>query len=116
MDTELRQHLEAMESRLNGHIDARTEPLDARMEQFDSRMGQFDSRMEQMENRLVEKVRVMQTALRRGFADFSEAHNIRLRKVEADQSNLDASLSGRMAVLEGRLLQIEMRLGGAGRN
>jgi hypothetical protein len=116
MDTELRQHLEAMESRLNGHIDARTGPLDARMGQLDSRMEQFDSRMDQMENRLTVKMRDMQTELLRGFASFSEGQNIRLRKLEADQSNLDASLSGRMAVLEGRLLQIEMRLGGAGRN
>ena len=56
-----------------------------------------------IENRLVEKMRDMQTELLRGFAAFSEAQTIRLRKVEADQSNLDAALSGRVAVLEKRL-------------
>ncbi len=66
-----------------------------------------------MEDRLVEKMRDMQTELLRGFAAFSEAQTIRLRKVEADQSNLDAALSGRVAVLERRLLEIELRLGRA---
>ena len=95
MDSELKQYLEAMETRLTGHVNAR---------------------VEQSEHRLVEKMRDMQTELLRGFAGFSEGQNIRIRKVEADQSNLDAALSGRVAVLEKRLLEIEMRLGGAGRN
>jgi hypothetical protein len=90
MDSELKQYLEAMEAR----IDQR-----------------FDAKLDAMEHRLVEKMRDMQTELLRGFASFSEAQTIRLRKVEADQSNLDAALSGRVNVLEGRLLQIELRLG-----
>jgi len=56
-------------------------------------------------------MRDMQTELLRGFAAFSEGQTIRLRKVEADQSNLDAALSGRVNVLERRLLEIELRLG-----
>ena len=57
-------------------------------------------------------MRDMQTELLR-FEVFSAAQTFRLRKVEADQSNLDASISGRVEVLEKRLLQIEQRLGGA---
>jgi len=64
-------------------------------------------------DRLTEAMRDMQSELLRGFAAFSEAQTIRLRKVEADQSNLDAALSGRVAVLEKRLLEIELRLGRA---
>jgi hypothetical protein len=86
MENELKEYLEAMETRL-------------------------DARFEQMETNLVEKMRDMQTELLRGFAAFSESQIIRLRKVEADQSNLDAALSGRVAVLERRLLEIELRLG-----
>jgi hypothetical protein len=67
--------------------------------------------LESMETRLVEKMRDMQTELLRGFAAFSEAHTIRLRKVEVDQSNLDASMTGRMNVIERRLREIELRLG-----
>jgi hypothetical protein len=60
---------------------------------------------------LIEKMRDMQTELLRGFEAFSAGQTIRLRKVEADQSNLDASLRGRVDILESRLTQIEMRLG-----
>lgn len=67
-----------------------------------------------MEDRLVEKMRDMQSELLRGFATFNEAQTLRLRKVEADQSNLDFALSGRVNVLEKRLLEIEIRLGKVG--
>ena len=68
---------------------------------------------ERLTDRLTEAMRDMQSELLRGFAAFSEAQTIRLRKVEADQSNLDTALSGRVAVLEKRLLEIELRLGRA---
>ena len=68
---------------------------------------------ERLTDRLTEAMRDMQSELLRGFAAFSEGQTIRLRKVEADQSNLDAALSGRVAVLERRLLEIELRLGRA---
>jgi hypothetical protein len=64
-----------------------------------------------MEARLVEKMRDMQTELLRGFEAFSSGQTIRLRKVEADQSNLDTALRGRVDILESRLSQIELRLG-----
>ena len=61
--------------------------------------------------KLTEAMRDMQTDLLRGFTAFSEGQTIRLRKVQADQSNLDAALSARVNVLEKRLLEIELRLG-----
>jgi hypothetical protein len=67
--------------------------------------------LEGMENRLVEKMRGMQTELLRGFEAFSGGQTIRLRKIEADQSNLDTSLRGRVDIVEARLAQIEVRLG-----
>ena len=54
----------------------------------------------------------MQTELVRAFEGFAAGQNIRLRKVEADQSNLDTALSSRVAIVEGRLHEIELRLGG----
>ena len=86
MDADLKQHLEAMEGRLN-------------------------TKFEGLENGLVERMRDMQTELLRGFAAFSEGQTFRVRKVEADQSNLDAALSGRVNVVEARLPQIELRQG-----
>jgi len=94
MDADLKQYLEAMEGRLNEHVNTR-----------------LKSGLGGLENTLVEKMRDMQTELLRGFAAFSEGQTFRLRKVEADQSNLDAALSGRVNVVEARLRQIELRQG-----
>ena len=97
MDEELKTYLTDMEQRL---VEKQADMENRLVE------GQTD-----MENRLVEKMRDMQTELLRGFESFSVAQDIRLRKVEADQSNLDTSLRGRVDVLESRLMQIELRLG-----
>jgi len=59
---------------------------------------------------LVERMRDIQTELLRGFEAFAAGQVIRLRKVEADQSNLDAALSKRVEILEQRLRQIEIKL------
>lgn len=132
MDAELKQYLEAMEGRLDtrqeamesrldkrlDHVDGRLTSLDDRLTSLDGRLTSLDDRLTSLDDRvshfdnlLTEKMRDMQTELLRGFAAMSEAQTIRLRKVEADQSNLDAALSGRVSVLEKRLLEIELRLG-----
>jgi hypothetical protein len=64
-----------------------------------------------LEDRLIETMRDMQTELLRGFAAHAEAVVIRMRKIEADQGNQDHALSGRVHILERRLLEIEKRLG-----
>lgn len=97
MDEELRDYLQGMEGR-----------FDAKFGELENR---FDAKLSEVENRLVEKMRDMQTELLRGFESFSVGQTIRVRKVEADQSNLDAALRGRMDVVESRLMQIELRLG-----
>jgi hypothetical protein len=100
MDDDLKTYLERMENRIV--------EMDSRMT---NRLLEMDHRLIEMENRLIEKMRDMQTELLRGFEAFSSAQSIRLRKLEADQSNLDASLRGRVDILESRLTQIELRLG-----
>ncbi|MBV8571673.1 MAG: hypothetical protein JO319_13735 [Acidobacteriaceae bacterium] len=72
---------------------------------------ELTAHLEAMESRLVETMREMQTELLRGFEAFSGSQAIRLRKIEADQSNLDAATRGRLEILESRLAQIELRLG-----
>lgn len=86
IDEELRRYLEGMESRIKAEMTAQ-------------------------EERLTERMRDMQTELLCGFEAFSAGQVLRVRKVEADQSNLNASLSGRVDILESRMLQIELRLG-----
>lgn len=57
-----------------------------------------------------EMVRDAQTELLRGYTSFAESQEIRMRKMTADISNIDASTNLRVLVLERRLLEIEKRL------
>ena len=59
---------------------------------------------------LIERMRDMQTEILRAFEAFAAGQEIRLRKLEADHSNLDAATGGRLSVLERRLFEIEKRL------
>ncbi len=59
---------------------------------------------------LIEFMRGTQTEILRGFHAHSDSLTIRLRKIEADQSNLDIALSKRVEILERRLLEIETKL------
>jgi hypothetical protein len=78
---------------------------------FDDLAEKVSEQVASSEGRLVEKMRDMQTELLRGFEAFASGQTIRLRKVEADQSNLNTAAGGRLDVVESRLLQIELRLG-----
>lgn len=73
--------------------------------------NELKEHLDGMETRLTEKMRDMQTELLKGFQAYSGPATIRMRKIEADQSNLDAAMSGRMDFMEQRLGQIEQRLG-----
>jgi replicative superfamily II helicase len=86
------------------------EELKARFDAIDVRFQKMEDNLLKMEDKLLEAMRDMQTELLRGFATHSAGMTLRVRKIEADQSNLDASLSGRVEVLEKRLGEIEQRL------
>ncbi len=114
MDQELKSYLDGKFSAINGRLDAIDGRLDANDGRLDAINGKFeaiDGKFVELENRLIEKMRDMQTELLRGFESIASAQTIRLRKVEADQSNLDTSVRGRLDIVENRLLQIELRLG-----
>ena len=72
--------------------------------------SEIDAHLNGMEARLVEKIRDSQTELLRGFEKFQTANNIRMRKLEANLSNLDTSASMRLENLEERLLEVEKKL------
>ena len=99
----------ASEQRLTAAAKATEDRLTAAAKTMEDRLT---TAAKATEDRLVEAMRGMQTELLRGFEAFSQVQTIRLRKVEIDQSNLDTALSGRIQVLENRLLQIELKLGG----
>jgi len=72
--------------------------------------------LEGMEGRikaeLTEVMRDMQTELLRGFEAFSAGQVLRVRKLEAGPVEPGHRSLGRVDVLERRLLQIELKLGG----
>lgn len=108
-----RRDLAQLEQKVNERFDevnGRFNEVNGRIDEVNGRVNEVNGRLNEMEDRLIEQMRKMQTELLRGFAAFSESMTIRLRKLEADQSNLDFSLSGRVAVLERRLLEIEQHL------
>lgn len=72
--------------------------------------AEMDAALSALSERLIEVMRDMQTEILRAFQAFSAGQTLRLRKLEADHSNLDASISGRMEAVEGRLFEIEKRL------
>jgi hypothetical protein len=92
-------------------LNARFNKVDDRLAGLDERLTGIDERFEILENKLLEAMRDMQTELLRGMAAYSGSITLRVRKIEADQSNLDAALSGRVDILEKRLGEIEQRLG-----
>src|SRR5580658_4748231 len=81
---------------------------------LDDKVQKLDDRLTQTRDDVLEAaqemVRDAQTELLRGFRAFSNAQDIRIRKVQADLSNVDAATDLRLLVLERRLLEIEQRL------
>ena len=57
-----------------------------------------------------ERIRDAQTEILKAFLPFQQSTNIRMRKMEADQSNSNAALGERMTIMEGRLFEIEKKL------
>lgn len=67
----------------------------------------FDQRMVQLEEKLIETMRDMKL---RGFAAHNSSLTVRMRKLEADQNNLDAATSPRLALLEQQITEMNIRL------
>jgi cob(I)alamin adenosyltransferase len=63
-----------------------------------------------LEERLVSVMREIETKLLRGFFDYAESTDLRLRKLKADVSNVDAVTEQRVDRLEHRIRRIEHRL------
>ncbi len=80
---------------------------------LDALEARLDRKLDDVEQRLTEKtqefVRDNQTEILRAFARYSEGENVRLRKLEADHSNLNFSSEKRFDNLEERLRVLEMK-------
>jgi hypothetical protein len=86
---ELKTALDALETR----ITARLDQMVATLREY------IDERTHDAETRLL-----------RGFSDYNTASNIRMRKLEADVSNVNESSTKRLGAVEEKLTDIEIRL------
>ncbi len=109
MDQDLKEYLEAMESRLGQRLE--TKIVAGQDTIINAVVRMLADQETRLSERIDERMRTMQTELLRGMEAFTAALSIRLRHIEADHSNLRAAADGRMEVLEKRLMQIEKRLG-----
>ncbi len=95
----------------NGHQPVTRAELNADLHALEDRVIKAIARSQtEILDQMHEFVRDAQTELLCGFEAFSIGHNVRLRKLEADLSNVDAGTNQRLLAVENRLLQIEKRL------
>jgi hypothetical protein len=108
----------------NGHASVTKADLESALEHLfkrvveyvDGRFAELDGRFQQLTEHFDERIYDTETKLLRGFREFNEAQDVRLRKLEANLGNLDTSSSLRLAQLEtivhdlrARLIQLEDR-------
>jgi len=89
MDADLLRYLEGMERRLREYIDKRI--LDLR--------EYIDERTHDSETRIV-----------RAFGAYQESASVRMRKIEADVSNINSSTTQQLDAMQSKLLDLETRI------
>ncbi len=93
MDADLLRYLEGMEKRLREYIDERAHQVEERLREY------IDERTHDSETRIV-----------RAFGAYQESASVRMRKIEADVSNINASTSQQLDAMQSKLLDLETRI------
>ena len=93
MDADLLQYLEGMEKRLREYIDERAHQVEERLREY------IDERTHDSETRIV-----------RAFGAYQESAGVRMRKIEADVSNINASTTQQLDAMQSKLLDLETRI------
>jgi hypothetical protein len=89
MDADLQRYLEGMEKRQREYIDERMQAL----------REYIDERTHDSETRTV-----------RAFGAYQESASVRMRKIEADVSNINASTTQQLDAMQSKLLDLETRI------
>ena len=89
MDADLLRHLEGMEKRLREH----TLETEKRLREY------IDERTHDSETRIV-----------RAFGAYQESASVRMRKIEADVSNINSSTTQQLDAMQSKLLDLETRI------
>ncbi len=104
MDADLRQYLEGMERRLRDHVEERTQGL---REYIDERTRVL---RDDIREYVDERSHDAETRIVRAFGAYQESAGVRMRKIEADVSNINASTTQQLDVLQSKLLDLETRI------
>jgi hypothetical protein len=126
MDAETKQFLEAMERRadqrqreLSSSVEVRIQQLreyiDERINDAEKRLREYiDERLRDVENRLREyideRTHDSETRIVRAFGAYQESAGVRMRKIEADVSNVNASTTQQLDAVQSKLLDLETRI------
>jgi len=95
--------VEEAEKRITKNVDERIEKV---RHYVDERIATSEKRvMAHVDERTYD----VETKLLRAFADFNTSNSIRLRKIEADASNLNTSSTLRFDIIESRLAALEAK-------
>jgi len=134
MDADLQRYLEGMEKRQREYIDERAresenrlrEHIDGRINDTEKRLREYidertldlreyiDERTRETENRLREyideRTHDAETRIVRAFGAYQESASVRMRKIEADVSNINASTTQPLDAMQSKLLDLETRI------
>jgi len=89
MDAELKEYLDAMERRTEQRAEQREQSL----------REYIDERTHDAETRIV-----------RAFSAYQQSNGTRMRRIEADLSNVDTSTTQQMDAFQSKLLELETRI------
>jgi hypothetical protein len=106
MENDLKQYLEAMESRINAHVDVRVDSMEQRIyAHVDARFGVVETNAESMETRINGRIEKTETNLLTAFHGWSRSMEIRVRSVSGMVTGFDE----RLAHVEERVSELERR-------
>ena len=100
MDADLLQYLEGMEKRQREYIDERTQAL----------REYIDERTQALREYIDERTHDAETRIVRAFGAYQESAGVRMRKIEADVSNINASTTQQLDAMQSKLLDLETRI------
>ena len=115
MDADLTKFLEAMEGRLRERADERTQGLREYIDERTQGLREYiDERTRTLRDDIREYVdertHDAETRIVRAFGAYQESSGVRMRKIEADVSNINASTTQQLDVLQSKLLDLETRI------
>jgi hypothetical protein len=73
-------------------------------------LSSVDVRIQQLREYIDERTHDSETRIVRAFGAYQESAGVRMRKIEADVSNINASTSQQLDAMQSKLLDLETRI------